>query len=370
MEEASSATKKGTPGLTIDRAAFLLLRVKKAFKKKRQQRKEKQAAQAAAALAAQTCGGKSSRGRPAPLLRSRTLPAIIVPGISILHTQIDPNRLHTEGFPSTGFAARLSLQPRTSPRISLTSDDSSLDYRRRSADSRFPTTSTTSNSAINNTEPYIYAFDDLERHADGTVVLRIPAPHVVAARAYRMSGGSTSGPSGAAAVIQSNSSCSAGITVSVSAASGQATTSSQGGTALYKLARLLNQSSKTSSSSPVLKDDAPRRLSWERRDQNNRLPRSASIDSMVEAVWSESPRTSLTPSTAPMPMVTAPQPSPKLLQVNYAETPSRRESLLSPSTGRRSSKAFRGISGKLICQIITFMTEGRFIYMLKGNIVS
>lgn len=53
------------------------------------------AAQAAAALAAQTCGGKSSRGRPAPLLRSRTLPAIIVPGISILHTQIDPNRLNT-----------------------------------------------------------------------------------------------------------------------------------------------------------------------------------------------------------------------------------------------------------------------------------
>lgn len=37
-----SDEKKGTPSLSIDRAAFLILRVKKAFKKKRQQRKERQ----------------------------------------------------------------------------------------------------------------------------------------------------------------------------------------------------------------------------------------------------------------------------------------------------------------------------------------
>lgn len=36
-----SSGDKASPGLTIDRAAFLLLRVKKAFKKKKQQRKEK-----------------------------------------------------------------------------------------------------------------------------------------------------------------------------------------------------------------------------------------------------------------------------------------------------------------------------------------
>lgn len=35
-------TEKGPPSLSIDRAAFLILRVKKAFKKKRQQRKERQ----------------------------------------------------------------------------------------------------------------------------------------------------------------------------------------------------------------------------------------------------------------------------------------------------------------------------------------
>lgn len=34
--------KDKTPSLSIDRAAFLILRVKKAFKKKRQQRKERQ----------------------------------------------------------------------------------------------------------------------------------------------------------------------------------------------------------------------------------------------------------------------------------------------------------------------------------------
>jgi hypothetical protein len=32
---------------------------------------------------------KSVGGKPAPLLRSRTLPAIVVPGLSILQAQID-----------------------------------------------------------------------------------------------------------------------------------------------------------------------------------------------------------------------------------------------------------------------------------------
>lgn len=48
---------------------------------------------AAAAIAAQTATVKNSRKIPPPLLRSRTLPAIIVPGISILHTQLNPSRL-------------------------------------------------------------------------------------------------------------------------------------------------------------------------------------------------------------------------------------------------------------------------------------
>lgn len=42
-EKAEKSTEeKKPPSLSIDRAAFLILRVKKAFKKKRQQRKERQ----------------------------------------------------------------------------------------------------------------------------------------------------------------------------------------------------------------------------------------------------------------------------------------------------------------------------------------
>jgi hypothetical protein len=41
MTNMSSEQKKHEGVLTIDRAAFLLLRVKKAFKKKKQQKKEK-----------------------------------------------------------------------------------------------------------------------------------------------------------------------------------------------------------------------------------------------------------------------------------------------------------------------------------------
>ncbi|XP_028166668.1 uncharacterized protein LOC114357312 [Ostrinia furnacalis] len=92
MDEPSAAKRPSV--LTIDRAAFLLLRVKRAFKKKRQQRKEKHAA-AAAVAAAEALGGGGRRAPP-PLLRSRTLPAIIAPGFSILHAQIDPQRTNGE----------------------------------------------------------------------------------------------------------------------------------------------------------------------------------------------------------------------------------------------------------------------------------
>lgn len=41
-EKSEKSEKDKTPSLSIDRAAFLILRVKKAFKKKRQQRKDRQ----------------------------------------------------------------------------------------------------------------------------------------------------------------------------------------------------------------------------------------------------------------------------------------------------------------------------------------
>ena len=42
MDEGTKKGEKAAPSLSIDRAAFLILRVKKAFKKKRQQRKDRQ----------------------------------------------------------------------------------------------------------------------------------------------------------------------------------------------------------------------------------------------------------------------------------------------------------------------------------------
>lgn len=41
-EKMEEGKKHSTGGLTIDRAAFLILRVKKAFKKKKLQRKERE----------------------------------------------------------------------------------------------------------------------------------------------------------------------------------------------------------------------------------------------------------------------------------------------------------------------------------------
>ncbi|XP_014484057.1 PREDICTED: uncharacterized protein LOC106749274 isoform X2 [Dinoponera quadriceps] len=82
-----SSGDKASPSLTIDRAAFLLLRVKKAFKKKKQQRKEKSAP--VAECKSENRSARGPGGRPAPLLRSRTLPAIVTPGLSILQAQIE-----------------------------------------------------------------------------------------------------------------------------------------------------------------------------------------------------------------------------------------------------------------------------------------
>ncbi|CAK1552721.1 unnamed protein product [Leptosia nina] len=57
-------------------------------------------AAAAAATAAAAAVGRGARGGPPPLLRSRTLPAIVAPPLSILHAQIDPPRARAGQFPS------------------------------------------------------------------------------------------------------------------------------------------------------------------------------------------------------------------------------------------------------------------------------
>ncbi|XP_060523197.1 uncharacterized protein LOC132700093 [Cylas formicarius] len=208
--------KKQYSALTIDRAAFLLLRVKKAFKKKKLQRKERERnAQLAAASRTDqraSCVGIESSGRrqPPPLLRSRTLPAIVVPGVNILQAQLGNYKQDGSASLKPNLSARLSAA-----RVSFSRDDS-YDVRRKSAISRL-----CGNGSYGP-----------ERGEDGTLVLRVPAPHVVAARAYRMPFPQHQPQQG-------------------------------GSTPLFKIGKLLTQGG---SRTQMVVDDANviRRLSWER----------------------------------------------------------------------------------------------------------
>ncbi|KAF5284383.1 hypothetical protein FQA39_LY17058 [Lamprigera yunnana] len=173
--------------------------------------------------------------------------------------------------PSSHMGHRVSLTPRCHS-AKVWDDSVTVDVRRKSAISRLCSSS--------NYGP--------ERGADGTVLLRVPAPHVVAARAYRISSPSTSG--------------------------------------LYKLTRLLNQGGKHQT---VVDDtNVPRRLSWERKLSGTRLPRSSSIDSMVETIWADS--ISETTTSSPVDK----RPSIRL---------DRPLTLVSPTVGRRM-KGQRGIN--------------------------
>uniref|UniRef100_A0A1I8M890 Uncharacterized protein n=1 Tax=Musca domestica TaxID=7370 RepID=A0A1I8M890_MUSDO len=206
--------------------------------------------------------GRSGRGKvPPPLLRSRTLPAIIVPGIPVVSLHTDKSQFQWEERLSSARAStcsgnRWSLLTRNTTTTTATStptsaacssapikslnlpkDDGTLVYRRKSSGSTphgssgavlveaaiaggsGGTTGNYSNSAAGGggggagaqtpdaSMPYRASTssstaDDFECYAaDGSVLLRIPAPHVVAARAYRLAskkrstsifGGSTS----------------------------------------------------------------------------------------------------------------------------------------------------------------------------------
>ncbi|KAK5640729.1 hypothetical protein RI129_009276 [Pyrocoelia pectoralis] len=236
-----------------------------------------------------SCAGLESTGRtakkPPPLLRSRTLPAIVVPGVSILQAQLGNYNQDVQSPPSY-LAHRVSLTPRCHS-AKVWDDSVTVDTRRKSAISRL--------CGSGNYGP--------ERGADGTVLLRVPAPHVVAARAYRISSPSTSG------------------------------------TGLYKLTRLLNQGSKQQ----VVVDDTnvPRRLSWERKLSGTRLPRSSSIDSMVETIWAES----ISEATTPPP--TDKRPSLRL---------DRPLALVSPTVGRRM-KGQRGINVSAMTDLSSLCAE-------------
>lgn len=103
------------------------------------------------------------------------------------------------------------------------------------------------------------------------------------------------------------------------------------------------------------------------RDNGNRIPRSSSIDSMVETVWSVAPRISLPLAS---PMQTASYQTQQYLQINYGNTGtiSRRESLLSPSAGRRE-KQQRLIASKCFC--VCFILNSTIWWLhLNGDLVA
>ncbi|KAJ8972024.1 hypothetical protein NQ314_000406, partial [Rhamnusium bicolor] len=99
--------------------------------------------------------GRTSR-KPPPLLRSRTLPAIVVPGVNILQAQL--GNYNQDVQPQPVIPSRPSLSTRFhSARVSFSRDDTAaLDMRRKSAVSRL--------CGSGNYGP--------ERGADGTLLLR------------------------------------------------------------------------------------------------------------------------------------------------------------------------------------------------------
>ncbi|XP_029672352.1 uncharacterized protein LOC115240991 isoform X2 [Formica exsecta] len=220
-----SSGDKASPGLTIDRAAFLLLRVKKAFKKKKQQRKEKSTP--VLECKPENRSGRGPVGRPAPLLRSRTLPAIVAPGLSILQAQIDAR--YNVIFRSHSAVTGISVVP--------------------SSD----TDNTTSAKRGSTASQYTKLLMPRISFTDDTIARRV----------------SDSGPASRESSKEH------------SARSGRLSTSTIGGSQpLNRLARLLNQRPSFTPS-----DEIPRRLSWEKREcstTSSCLPRSSSIDSVAE----------------------------------------------------------------------------------------
>ncbi|XP_069191014.1 uncharacterized protein [Procambarus clarkii] len=90
-EPPSSPSKGRMPSVSFGTAAFILIRVKRAFKKKRAKLKsfpELPENDEDLPTVSSVKEGGVARSRP-PLVRSRTLPAIVVPGITVLQSTLD-----------------------------------------------------------------------------------------------------------------------------------------------------------------------------------------------------------------------------------------------------------------------------------------
>ncbi|XP_065084447.1 ankyrin repeat and fibronectin type-III domain-containing protein 1 isoform X3 [Ochlerotatus camptorhynchus] len=397
MEDVPPPPRKSS--LSIDRAAFLLLRVKKAFKKKRQQRKDKLTLQNINEPGAGTRSLYGSRPteKKARLSRSLTLPVLFnFPGANAFVGRLQQQPQPLEAFKTSSnnflyeskIAAGSSTTPvsANSPKILLTADDTSFDYRRKSSGGSLFTPSGGAPS-VAPAEPHIYDFDEKRSSGDGSVVISVTSPtayqiptskslglnsfnfvnlqnaaNTAPSSAYNSSNFNT-GNSSLIGSGNSSTSFSSSIkrgsdaTAYGSSASAQLISNSTNN-AIYRLARIINQTTKSPTSpgmggtgpqGPGLlhhqaNDDSARRLSWERRDKDSkRIPRSSSIDSMVDAVWSEFPSSAPGSARNSVSNQSSQSTSNVPSSLNIFLSSNRRESMLSPSSNRRS-KHQRGIS--------------------------
>uniref|UniRef100_A0A182NRS8 Uncharacterized protein n=1 Tax=Anopheles dirus TaxID=7168 RepID=A0A182NRS8_9DIPT len=320
---------------------------------------------------ARPVSGSRTAEKKVRLSRSLTLPLFNFPGAGAFSKALPSDNPTCFKASSNNFLYESKLATSTtpissSPKILLTADDNTFDYRRKSSggSSIFAAGS----SVVGPAEPHIYEFDEKRSSGDGSVVISITSPGMYPAIPTSKSFGISSfnfvnfnnaaNSGGAATPVFGNSTGLAGtlsagcapgqggkrgsdVSVAGSGGSGSAQLiSNSTNSAIYRLARIINQTTKTSSNclQHTVNDDSARRLSWERRDKTNKpIPRSSSIDSMVDAVWSEFPPSA--PGSARN-SVSTQIPS----NLNIFLGSNRRESMLSPSSNRRS-KQQRGISG-------------------------
>ncbi|XP_071036115.1 ankyrin repeat and fibronectin type-III domain-containing protein 1-like isoform X2 [Parasteatoda tepidariorum] len=105
---SASTSPKGVGNLTLDKAAFLLIRIKRIFVKKKNK--------------ARSHLDKAPSKKKPPLLRARTLPAIICPSLNIIQAQLEADvtrdtsqDIHgrAEGKPRRHFSGSSAKQPKT-----------------------------------------------------------------------------------------------------------------------------------------------------------------------------------------------------------------------------------------------------------------
>ncbi|XP_055585347.1 uncharacterized protein LOC129738182 [Uranotaenia lowii] len=341
-------------------------------------------------------GSQRHTEKKARLSRSLTLPTFTVPGTNAaalggrLQQQQQPNPLEPLKTSSNNFLyeARLIGSGTTpvsgnSPKIMLTTDDTSFDYRRKSSGGSGLFTPCGGAPSVAPAEPHIYDFDEKRPSGDGSVVISVTSPgacQIPTSKSFGLTSfnlvnlqnatnntygsSNTSGLStchgghGDRNSFSGTSSVKRGsdVTAYGSAASAQLISNSTN-SAIYRLARIINQTTKAIPADSgkggggnnlqyQSNDDSARRLSWERRDPGSKpMPRSSSIDSMVDAVWSEFPASAPGSARNSVSNQSSQSTTNVPSNLNIFLSSNRRESMLSPSSNRRS-KQQRGISGK------------------------